>query len=253
MSYRTLIVDDEPMARTRLKRFLSAVSDLSLVGECSDGPAAIVAIREQKPDLIFLDVQMPGMGGFDVLREISGTPSPVIVFVTAYDEFALCAFEAQALDYVLKPFREERIQQAVARARVHLQGRDSATFQRSLSELLETVSSAANTCNRLLVKSEGRVLFVTPAEIDWIEAVGDYVKIHVAAASHMLRATMADMEKKLSATGFVRIHRSRLVNLERVKELRPMFHGESIVLLKNGTRLNASRSCLKDLQERLDG
>jgi two-component system, LytTR family, response regulator len=251
MSYRTLIVDDEPMARKRLKRFLGAVSDLNIVGECGDGRSALAGIREQKPDLVFLDVQMPEMSGFDVLRALSAGSLPVIVFVTAYDEFALRAFEAQALDYVLKPFREERIQQAVARARVHLQGRDSATFRRSLNELLETVSAARNS-DRLLVKSEGRILFVKPAEIDWIEAVGDYVKLHVAAEAHMLRATMGEMEKRLGVTGFARIHRSRLVNLDRVKELRPMFQGESVVLLKNGTRLNASRGCLKDLQARLD-
>jgi two-component system, LytTR family, response regulator len=139
----------------------------------------------------------------------------------------------------------------VVRARIHLQGRDSTTLQRRLNGLLETISGGAITPERLLVKSEGRILFLKPDEIDWVEAVGDYVKLHVAAESHMLRATMGEMEKRLAATGFARIHRSRLVNLDRVKELRPMFQGESIVLLKNGTRLSASRGCLKDLQERL--
>ena len=252
MNYRTLIVDDEPMARKRLKRLLGIVDDLKIIGECSDGPTTVTTIREQKPDLVFLDVQMPGMSGFDVLREVRRECLPVVVFVTAFDEFALRAFEAQALDYVLKPFREERIAQAVARARVHLQGRNSSKFQRDLNGLLEAVSGPRNTSDRLLVKSEGRIVFVKPAEIDWVEAVGDYVKLHLGAESHMLRATMAEMEKRLLANGFARIHRSRLVNLDRVKELRPTFQGESIVLLKNGTRLTASRGCLKGLQERLD-
>jgi two-component system, LytTR family, response regulator len=178
---------------------------------------------------------------------------PVVVFVTAYDEFALRAFEAEALDYVLKPFREERLLQAVARARVHLQGRTSGKFQRDLRGLLEAVSAPRGNSDRLLIKAEGRILFIKPTEIDWVEAVGDYVKLHVAAESHMLRATMADMEKRLTPAGFARIHRSRLVNVDRIKELRPFFQGESIVVLKGGTRLSASRGCLKDLQDRLEG
>jgi two-component system, LytTR family, response regulator len=251
MSYATLIVDDEPMARKRLRRFLSACPELNLIAECGDGSAAVSMIRAHKPELVFLDVQMPGMSGFDVVREL-GASSPVIVFVTAYDEFALRAFEAQALDYVLKPFREERVHQTVVRACVYLQGRDSRALQWRLNGLLDRIAAPELPAHdRLLVKSEGRVVFVKPAEIDWIEAVGDYVKLHVAAESHMLRATMADMEKRLGGVGFARIHRSRLVNLDRVKELRTMFQGESVVFLKNGTRLNASRACLKDLQERL--
>ncbi len=252
MKYRTLMVDDEPMARKRLHRFVSNIDDLEIIGECSNGPTSVTSIHEQKPDLVFLDVQMPGMSGFEVLQEVRRECLPVVIFVTAYDEFALRAFEAQALDYVLKPFRQERIVQAVDRARVHLQGRNSVRFRQDLSGLFDKISAAGNSLDRFLVKSEGRILFVKPTEIDWVEAVGDYVKLYLAAESHMLRATMADMEKRLTPAGFARIHRSRLVNLDSVKELRPLFQGESIVLLKNGTRLKASRGCLKDLQERLN-
>jgi two-component system LytT family response regulator len=248
MQYRTLVVDDEPTARRRLKRFLSTATDLNIVGECADGKAAVAAIREKKPDLVFLDVQMPEMSGFEVLREIKDDPLPVVVFVTAFDEFALRAFEAQALDYVLKPFGERRIQQALERARVHLQGRSGAVLHRRLANLLACSSPSSNFSDRLLVKSEGRVLFLKPTEIDWVEAVGDYLKLHLAAESHMVRATMSEMEKRLDAAGFARIHRSRLVNLDRVKEVRPVFDGESIVVLKNGTRLGASRAGLKDLK-----
>jgi two-component system LytT family response regulator len=247
MQYRTLIVDDEPAARRRLKRFLSAASDLDIVGECGDGRAAVAAIRANKPDLVFLDVQMPEMSGFDVLRALTPDELPVVVFVTAFDEFALRAFEAQALDYVLKPFGERRIHQALERARVHLQGRDGANLQRRLANLLAT-PEARTPSERLLVKSEGRILFLKPAEIDWVEAVGDYLKLHVAGDSHLLRATMGEMETRLGAAGFARIHRSRLVNLDRVKELRPVSEGEAVIVLKNGTRLSASRSGIKDLK-----
>jgi two-component system LytT family response regulator len=252
-SLRILIVDDEPVARRRLRRLLqnSATSDLSIAGECGDGAAAVAAIQRLKPEIVFLDVQMPGMDGFAVLRALGTEALPVIIFVTAYDQFALQAFEAQAVDYLLKPFGEERVNQALARARLFLRGGSAKKNQREdIAELLR-VTAAPLPSSCLLVKRDDRVLVLQPAEIDWLEADGDYVKLHVGSESHLTRATLTEMERRLRPAGFVRIHRSRLVNLSRVKELRPLSRGESVVLLKNGVRLEASYAFMKLVQQQL--
>jgi two-component system, LytTR family, response regulator len=251
MKYRVLIVDDEPMSRRRLKRFVHGIPDLELAGELGDGRSAVAWVQEHRPDLMFLDIQMPELNGFETLRSIAPESLPVVIFVTAFEEFALRAFEAQALDYVLKPISELRIKQAVDRARVYLQGRDATGFRSSISTLLQNIPAPAdrNKNDRLLIKANGKVVFLKPSEIRWIEAVGDYMKIHTGTESHLLRATMREMEQRLASDGFVRIHRSRLVNLEHVKELRPVSNGESIVLLKTGERLNGSRSLLRSLED----
>src|SRR5688572_5988259 len=253
MKYRVLIVDDEPMSRRRLKRFVGGIPNLELVGELGDGRSAVEWVNEHRPDLMFLDIQMPELNGFDTLRQITPASLPVVIFVTAFEEFALKAFEAQALDYVLKPISELRIKQAVERARVYLQGRTDVAFQNRISALLQNIPApkekhAKN--DRLLIKANGKVVFLKPSEIRWIEAVGDYVRIHTETESHFLRGTMREMEERLAGDGFARIHRSRLVNLDQVKELRPDFNGESIVLLKTGERLNGSRGLLRSLEER---
>lgn len=250
MNLRTLIADDEPLARQRLKRFLQATSDIELLDECGDGKAAVAAIQEHKPDLVFLDVQMPHLNGFEVLSTVGVERMPVVIFVTAFDAFALQAFEAQALDYLLKPFGEDRVRQAVDRARTFLEGGAKRAFQNHLAELLRATEASRNT-TRVLVKNGDRVLVVAPAEIDWIEAYGDYVRLHVGQQVHLLRSTLTEMEQRLKPEGFVRIHRSRLVNLERVKEYITVSSAEFLVVLKDGTRLNASASCLKELQRRL--
>lgn len=237
MNWRALIVDDEPMARKRLKRFLASAPGWVLAGECADGHAAMEAIQTLKPDLVFLDVQMPEISGFQVLQAIDPPLRPIVIFVTAFDEFALRAFESQALDYLLKPFGEDRFQTALQRAETHLRGRGSPGFQQKLDGLL-------------LVKCDGRLFFLKPAEIDWVEALGDYMKIHLGVESHLLRETMAEMEKRLAPHGFARIHRSRLVNIDRVREVRPLRAGESVVVLRNGTRLAGSKNHLKALQEK---
>lgn len=251
MKLSVLIVDDEPTARRRLRRFLQAVPDVEIVGECATGAAAVGVLRERAVDAVFLDVQMPEMSGFDVLRIVGADHLPLVVFVTAFDEFALQAFEAHAIDYLLKPFGAERVLRAVERVRTFLagsSGRDSQQAQ--LRDLLQTTAGESlPSC--LLVKRDDRVLVLRPQEIDWVEAVGDYVKLHVGTESHLTRATLADMLQRLSSEGFVRVHRSRLVNLARVREFRPASRGESTVVLKNGTRLEASYGFLKDMQDRL--
>jgi two-component system LytT family response regulator len=249
MPLRTLIVDDEPVARQRLKRFLRKTSDVTIVAECADGDAAVAAIQKHELDLVFLDVQMPKLSGFEVVRVIGAERMPAVIFVTAFDRFALQAFEAQALDYLLKPFGEDRVRRALDRARAFLSGNSKRTWQGQLSGLLRAEVNPKANC--LLVKDRDRVLLLRPHEIDWVEAEADYVRLHVGAESHLIRSTLTNMEERLAADGFVRIHRSRLVNLDRIKELRAFFHGESVVVLKTGAKLAASQDCLKHLQERL--
>lgn len=221
MKLSVMIVDDEPTARRRLKRFLLAEPDVEVAAECSTGAAAVATLRERTVDAVFLDVQMPEMNGFDVLRVVGTDRLPLIVFVTAFDEFALQAFEAHAIDYLLKPFGEDRVRRALDRVRAFRAGRSEIGAQSGqLNELLQATSKE-HRLSCLLVKRDDRVLVLQPPDIDWIEAVGDYVKLHVGAESHLTRATLAEMQQRLARDGFVRIHRSRLVNLERVRELRP--------------------------------
>lgn len=250
MNIRTLIVDDEPLARHRLKRFLEPAADIELLTECGDGKAAVAAIQEYKPDLVFLDVQMPHLNGFEVLRAVGVERMPVVIFVTAFDAFALQAFEAQALDYLLKPFGQDRVQKALERARTFLEGNAKKSFQDHLAELLRATEANRHTA-RVLIRNGERVLVVGPAEIDWVEAYGDYVRLHVGQQAHLMRSTLTDMEQRLKPEGFARIHRSRLVNLERIKELITVSPTELLVVLKDGVRLNASPTYLKDLQRRL--
>jgi two-component system LytT family response regulator len=248
MKLRVLIVDDEPVARHRLKRFLQNTGDVTVAAECADGASAVTAIQENELDLVFLDVQMPRMNGFEVVRTIGAERMPGLIFVTAFDRFALQAFEAQALDYLLKPFGEERVRKALARARTFLEGSERSALEARLTGLLSATANGQPQC--ILVKAKDRVIVLRPSEIDWVEAEGDYVRLHVGQEAHFVRSTMAQLEEKLAPEGFVRIHRSRLVNFQRVKELRAVFQGESVVVLKSGARLTASQSCLKQLQTR---
>jgi len=252
MNIRTLIVDDEPLARRRLKRFLQAAPDVELVAECGDGNGAVAAIQEHTPDLVFLDVQMPGLNGFEVLNAVGVERMPVVVFVTAFDTFAMQAFEAQALDYLLKPFGEDRVAQALERARIFLEGGTKRAHQDRLTELLRTTEGNRNNA-RVLVRNGDRVLVIGAEEIDWVEAYGDYVRLHVGQHSHLLRSTLTEMEQRLKPAGFARAHRSRLVNLDRIREFNTVSPTELLIVLKNGARLNASPTYLKHLQRRLGG
>lgn len=242
MNIRTLIVDDEPLARERVKRFLRDESDISLVGECGNGREAIKAIREKDPDLVFLDIQMPEKNGFEVIRSLGEKELPTVVFVTAYDQYALQAFDVHALDYLLKPFNRDRIHRAVARAREQIEHRKLGNLDERLTSLIADLKNGKKYLERLVVKSVGRVFFLKTDEIDWIEAAGNYVKLHVGRDSHMIRETMNGIEGKLDPDKFLRIHRSTVVNIDRIKELHPMFSGDYAVILRDGKELALSRN-----------
>jgi two-component system LytT family response regulator len=248
---RALVVDDEPLARERLRMLLSGHSWLEVAAECQTGIEAIDAITRLNPDLVFLDIQMPGASGFDVIQAIGPARMPLVIFVTAFDHYALQAFEVHALDYLLKPFDRERFDQALWRARQQLERRSSGDLERRLLELMQDLKPAAPRLERFVVKSGGRVFFVRSDEIDWIEAAGNYVKLHVGGDTHLFRETMNALEAQLDPDTFYRIHRSHIVNIERVKELQPWFNGEYVVFLRNGTRLTLSRGYREKLQERI--
>ncbi|HKY31490.1 MAG TPA: LytTR family DNA-binding domain-containing protein [Candidatus Polarisedimenticolia bacterium] len=252
---RALIVDDEPLARERIRTLLHDLKGIRLAGECATGREAIEAIERERPDLVFLDVQMPGMDGFDVVEAVGPETMPPTIFVTAYDQYAVKAFEVSALDYVLKPIDPERFARAVSRARRRIaseKGRAKRSSSRRLSALLATLQGAdggGRRARRLVVRTPGRSVVLRAEEIDWIEPAGNYLRVHVGRASHLMRETMAGVEARLDADRFVRIHRSALVNVDRIVELQPTFHGDLVVLLKDGTRLTLGRAYRKRLSE----
>jgi two-component system, LytTR family, response regulator len=248
---RTLVVDDEPIARERILSLLQQETDVEVVGECSDGTQAVSAIQSHSPDLVFLDVQMPGTDGFGVIRNVGADRMPTIVFVTAYDEYALKAFEVHAIDYLLKPFGRDRFQETLRHVRAHLDRRRAGDLGRRLLALVHDLKPEPQRLDRLVVKSGGRVFFLRTSEIDWIEAAGNYVRLHLGGESHLFRETMNGIEARLDGRHFVRIHRSRIVNTERIKEMQPWFNGEYVVILRNGTRLTLSRGYREKLQEQL--
>ena len=248
---RVLVADDEPLARERLRMLLAQEDWVDLVGECHNGGDAIRAIEELQPDLVFLDVQMPDATGFDVIEAVGASRMPAVIFVTAYDRYALRAFDVRALDYLLKPFDRERFQQALGRARQQLQQQNQGDLERRLMQLVSDLREPQQKADRLVVKSGGRVFFVRTRDIDWIEAAGNYVKLHVGGEAHLLRETMTAIEAQLDSDLFFRIHRCHIVNIERVQELQPWFNGEYVVCLRNGSRLTLSRGYREKLQQRL--
>lgn len=249
---RTLIVDDESLARERIKRYLGAESDIEIVGECANGKEAVESIGSLSPDLLFLDIQMPEMDGFGVLEAIGLQKVPAIIFVTAYDKYALKAFEVHALDYLLKPFNRERFRRSLARAREQLDHDRMGQLDQRLLSLLEDLKAEQKHLDRLVVRSVGRVFFLKTDEIDWIEAAGNYVRLHVGREGHLLRETMNRLEAKLNPDKFLRIHRSTLVNIDRIKELQPLFSGDYTVILRDGRQLTLSRSYRDKLLELFD-
>ena len=248
MKIRTVIVDDEELARRGLRALSQRCEDVELVCECRNGREAIDAIHRHRPDLVFLDVQMPGKNGFDVIGALADVQRPHVVFVTAYDKFALRAFEVHALDYLLKPVNEDRFDAALARVREAMShATDNALAQRVrqvAADLQVTASpSLASAVDRLPIKANGRIIVIRLADIDWIEADRDYVSVHVGGGkTWLMRETIAAVELRLALSGFVRIHRSAIVNAERVKELRPRDKGEYTVVLNDGTELKLSRN-----------
>ena len=250
--WRTLIVDDEPLARGKIRTLLAGEKDIKIIGECGDGNEAVDSIRSDNPDLVFLDIQMPGLDGFGVIGEVGADDMPVVVFVTAFDQHAIRAFEVHALDYLLKPFDRGRFGKALKRARTHLAGRNGKTGDRLL-ELLEELGSGRRFLERLVIRESGRVFFLKTSEIQWIEAAGNYVRLHVEDGAHLMRETMSRLEEGLDPDKFLRIHRSTIVNVDVVRELQPMFNGEYVVILKNGTELSLSRGYREKLNEFLEG
>ena len=246
MKVRTIVVDDEPLARERLLKLLRAEGDVEVIGEAGNGRAAVELIKHERPDLVFLDVQMPELDGFGVIAELTNEERPAIVFVTAYDKFALKAFDVHAVDYLLKPFDKERFQMALRRALDHLAREKPEAIHEKLSALL-TELRPPQQIDRIAVKADGRVIFIKAGDIDWVEAADNYVSLHVGKESHLLRETMSSIESRLPKQ-FLRISRSTIVNSERIKELQPLFHGEYAVILRDGTKLTLSRSHRDKLQ-----
>lgn len=252
MGLRTLIVDDEPLAREGVRMLLEHDSEVTAVLECADGRAAVNAIVETKPDLVFLDVQMPEMDGFEVVKTVGVDLMPNTIFVTAYDKYALHAFEVHALDYLLKPYTNERFFKALEQAKAHIKLKDDYRLNSQLTALLNQLKSGGDYLDRLVVKAAGRISFVDVEEIDWIEAADTYVRLHVRHKSHLVRGTLGGLEAKLNPHQFLRIHRSIMVNLSRVKELQSLFHGEYVVKLHDGTELTSGRSYRARLQPLLE-
>lgn len=249
MNIRALIVDDEPLAREWVRSAVAEDPELEVLGECGDGFEAAETIRRLKPDLVFLDVQMPGLDGFGVLEALSPEEIPAVVFVTAFDQYAVRAFEAQAVDYLMKPFSKERVEEAVRRVRELVKGRSLEDFRESISRLVEKIRRDRSFPEWVLLKAEGKNVFVKVRDIDWIESSRNNVRIHVGPTIYLLHETTSAIASRLDPKKFLRIHRSAIVNIERIKELHPWFNGDYAVVLRDGTQLTLSSSYRDRLKE----
>jgi two-component system LytT family response regulator len=237
---RALIVDDEPVARRRIRRLLGGQADLIVSGECASGAEAIQRLANDRIDVVFLDVQMPDIDGFDVVRAV-GAAMPAVVFVTAFDQYAIAAFEVHALDYLLKPFSRARFQQSIGRVRRELERRSSDGAAGRLDALIQELSERRY-LSRLVVKSAGKVVLLDAARVDWIEAADNYAVVHAGSATHIIRETLQKLAVDLDPQQFVRVHRSAIVRLDRIDEFQPAFHGDFVIRLRDGTRVAMSRS-----------
>jgi two-component system, LytTR family, response regulator len=241
MRIRTLIVDDEPLGRRGLLRFLKNDPEIEVVAQCGDGESAVAAIHSRNPDLVFLDIQMPEMDGFEVVRRVGPQRMPVTIIVTAFDRYAVRAFDANAIDYLLKPVGQARFERALARAKERIAESSKEDVAERIVATLEQINRQDKYPDRLPVSESGRILFVKTKEIDWIEANGNYVRLHVGARTYEIRETLNNLERKLDSRNFLRIHRSTMVNVHLIKEIQPWFHGYHLVLLQNGQELRMSR------------
>jgi two-component system LytT family response regulator len=248
---RALIADDEPLAREWIRNGLTSDPEVEVIGECSDGLEAVAAIEEHQPDMILLDIEMPGLNGFGILERAKTERSPAVIFITAYDQYALKAFDARAVDYLMKPFSRERLTEALARAKSHVERSSSQELRTALVSLVREVQRDRSYPEWLLLKEDGRSFFVHVPDIDWIESSRNNVLLHVGKQKHVCHETTSGIEAKLDPRRFLRIHRSAIVNIERIQELHPWFNGDYTVLLRDGTRLTMSstyRERLKDFR-----
>ncbi len=241
MKIRVLIADDEPLARERVRRFLESDPEIEIRGECGNGLETVAALEELRPDLVFLDIQMPELDGFGVIQCVGVERMPAIVFVTAYDQYAVKAFEAHALDYLLKPFSRERFRQSLAWAKEVIAKGQSQSLNQRVMDFLRDYKPAPRYLERIIVKSAGRIQLLKTGEADWFQAAGNYVEIHARAQTHLIRETMNHLETRLDPARFQRIHRCTMVNLDRVQEIHTYFNNEYVVILKDGTKLTMSR------------
>ncbi len=250
---RVLIVDDEQAARDALRVLMLPDPEIEIIGECADGRSALARIRLDRPELVFLDIQMPALDGITLLTDLAPEELPVVVFVTAYDRHALQAFELHAVEYLLKPFDDERFHRALAHAKARVREGQVGALAGPLVDLLSGMRRASTNRwrERLVIRTGGRAVVVPVAEVDWIEAAGDYLRIKAGHTCHLHRGTMKDLERELDPAEFVRIHRSTLVRLAQVQEIQPYFHGDSVVILRDGTRLKLARSCREHLETAL--
>ena len=242
LKLRALIVDDEPPARAILRQMLKDDPEVEIIGECANGKEALIALTAKSPDLLFLDIQMPEMDGFALLEALDSGQMPTVIFVTAYDRYAVRAFEVAAVDYLLKPFNHARLAKALRRAKSDLRDRSGADRSRQVIELLRQINARAEYLDRFVIKNNGRTLLVPANEVDWIEADGNYLLLHAGQLTHLLRETLQNLEQRLNPRKFLRIHRSAIVNLDRIKELQAHVNGEDqLVMLKDGSQLTLSR------------
>jgi two-component system LytT family response regulator len=242
MSLTVLIVDDEPLARDRLRVLLSRDPEISTICEARDGREAVASIRDCAPHIVFLDVQMPEMDGFDVVKTIGAEYMPTVVFVTAHDQYAIRAFEVNALDYLLKPVIEERFIKALSRSKSHIHSNDAADSYHQIVGLLETIASPRNYLKRLAVRSSGKTVFVDVEDLDWVQGAENYVELHAAGVTHLLHVTMNALEQSLDSEKFLRVHRSVIVSLGRIQDVQTGVHGEYLITLRDGTRLCSGRT-----------
>ena len=248
---RVLIVDDEPLVRKKIHGVLRLDAEVEVVGECGNGHEALARCEANAPDLIFLDVQMPGLDGLAVSRLLKAARAPLIIFVTAYDQYAVQAFQVRALDYLLKPFDQERLMESLQRAKEQLRSRQQREIGEQVQALLDELKAKANYSERFVIRASGRILHLKAGDVDWIEAEGNYVRLHIGKESHLLRETISNLEPQLDPSQFRRIHRSTMVRLDQIRELRPCFHGEYQVILRDGTEVTMSRNYREKLPELL--
>ena len=253
---RVLIADDEPLARRRSARLLRERDDVEILAQCSGGSEAIAAIREQSPDLVLLDIQMPDVDGFGVITEVGLEKMPQVIFVTAYDQHAIKAFEINAVDYIVKPYTSERFHEAVDRAiaRIGVRPAESTADEARLVSVLQRVFADEEKnergSDRILVRDRDRIRLVRAHDVDWVESEANYVRLHVGAASYLIRGNLGKLEEKLAAFGFVRVHRRFLVNVERVMEVQPWFGGDAVLVLSNNAKVRLSRTFKETFERR---